>query len=80
MLDGHGIRTESCSLSCVFLELLSGRIDKKLPLDMPKCQPSKKMPMFARYVPQLQTWVRQLQASDSGHDLAPLSKIASDMI
>ena len=80
MFNGHGRKTEFFSSGWAFLELFGGRIDEKLPLDMPKCQPSKKIPMFVRYVPQLQTWARRLQASDSGHELAPLFKIASDMI
>ena len=80
MLNGHGRKTDIFSLGCVFLELLAGLAVEKLPLDVPNGQPPRETPIFARYVPQLQTWAQQHQASDRGPDIAPLFKIASDMI
>ena len=80
MLNSHGRKTDIFSLVCVFLELLGGLIVEKLPLDVPNRQAPREFPIFARYVPQLQTWAQQLQASDSGRELAPLFEIASDMI
>ncbi|KAK0516389.1 hypothetical protein JMJ35_000992 [Cladonia borealis] len=80
MLNSHGRKTDIFSLGCVFLELLGGLIDEKLPLDAPNSQPPREFPIFARYVLQLQEWAQQLQASDSGPEIAPLFKIASDMI
>ncbi len=80
MLNGHGRKTDIFSLGCVFLELLGGLIDERLPLDVSNRQPPREFPIFARYVPELQTWAQRLQASDSGRELAPLFEIASDMI
>ena len=80
MLNSHGRKTDIFSLGCVFLELLGGLAVEKLPLDVPNGQPPRETPIFARYVPQLQTWAQQHQASDSAPDIAPLFKIASDMV
>ena len=68
------------SLGCVFLELLRGLVVERLPLDALNRQPPQELPIFARYVPQLQTWAQQLQASDGGPQVAPLFKFASGMI
>ena len=80
MLNSHGRNTDIFSLGCVFLELLGGLIVEKLPLEVPNRQHPREFPVFAENVAQLQTWARQLQASDSGREAAPLFEIASDMI
>lgn len=77
----HGRKTDIFSLGCVFLELLGGLVDEKLPLDVPGSQHPNEVPIFARYIPELTTWARhQQQKSDSGRELAPLFNITTDMI
>ena len=80
-MRNHGRTTDIFSLGCVFLELLAGLVDEKLPLDVPISQHPNEVPIFARYIPELTTWARQQQQkSDSGHELAPMFNIATDMI
>ena len=77
----HGRKTDIFSLGCVFLELLAGLVDEKLPLDVPSSRHPNEVPIFARYIPELTTWARQQeQKSDSGCELAPLFNIVTNMI
>ncbi len=80
MLNSHGRKTDIFSLGCVFLELLGGLMDEKLPLDVPSYQHPNEVPIFARYISELRTWAKRLQESDSGRELAPMFDIATDMI
>ena len=76
----HGRKTDIFSLGCVFLELLGGLVDEKLPLDVPSSQRPSGVPIFAKYIDELTTWAHQRQRSGSGRELAPLFNIATDMI
>ena len=78
--ETHGRKTDIFSLGCVFLELLGGLVDEKLPLDVPSSQHPNEVPIFARYSPELLNWAQRQQKSDSGRDLAPLFNIATNMI
>ena len=57
--NSHGRKTDIFSLGCVFLELLGGLVDEKLPLDVPNSQHPKEVPIFAKYIPELTSWAQQ---------------------
>ena len=76
----HGRKTDIFSLGCVFLELLGGLVDERLPLDVPSSRHPNEVPIFARYIDELKTWADRSQRSGSGRALAPLFNIATDMI